>query len=162
MSGTPENEDMPGIGYFARLKAASVFVVALSFGAVSAFYWAFTVDLISGMSESPFDIGPVFYVVAGVVGFTGLLTGDAVARVGLVPMLLAILAGLVAACALLGVAPGAIVAAGVSAALYGVGVMTMSSLLALWSLLVFPSNLRPASAPLCFFSGSAAWPVLPR
>ena len=79
------------------------------------------------------DIGPVFYVVVGVVGFTGFLTGDMVVRVGLVPTLLAILACLVAACVLLRVAPGEIVAAGVSAALYGVGVMAMSSLLVLWS-----------------------------
>jgi predicted MFS family arabinose efflux permease len=140
VSGASGNDDMPGIGYFARLEAAPVFVVASSFGAVSAFYWAFAVDLISGVSELPFDIGPVFYVVVGVVGFTGLLTGDVVVRVGLVPTLLAILAYLVAACVLLGVAPGEIVAAGVSAALYGVGVRAMSSLLALWSSLVFPEQ----------------------
>lgn len=92
------------------------------------------------MSELPLDIDPVFYVVVGVVGFTGFLTGDMVVRVGLVPTLLAILACLVAACVLLRVAPGEIVAAGVSAALYGVGVMAMSSLLVLWSSLVFPEQ----------------------
>jgi predicted MFS family arabinose efflux permease len=140
VAGTAEATDGTGVGYFARAEAVSLFVVASSFGAVSAFYWAFAVDLISGLSELPFDIGPVFYVVVGVVGFAGLLTGDAVARVGMVPTLLAILACLVAACVLLGSAPGELVAAGASAALYGVGVMAMSSLLALWSSLVFPEQ----------------------
>ena len=158
---TPGNTGRPGIGYFARLEAAPVFVVALSFGAVSAFYWAFAVDLISGVSELPFDIGPVFYVVVGVVGFAGLLTGDAVSRIGLVPTLLAILACLVAACALLGVAPGEVVAAGLSAALYGVGVMAMSSLLALWSSLVFPEQPSTGfSATLLLFGvGCVAGPA---
>ncbi len=68
--------------------------------------------------------------------------------------MLAILACLVAAYALLEVAPGVLAASGVSAALYGVGVMAMSSLLALWSSLVFPE--RPStgfSATLFLFGG---------
>lgn len=153
VSGAAESMELPGIGYFARTDAPPVFVVALSFGAVSAFYWAFAVDLISGSSTLPFDIGPLFYIVVGVAGFSGLLTGDAVERVGLVLTLISILACLVVACALLGTVPGSPLAAGVSAVLYGVGVMAMSSLLALWSSLVFPEQPSTGFSATLFLFG---------
>jgi predicted MFS family arabinose efflux permease len=153
VSGTPDGADGSGIGYFARAEAVPVFVVALSFGAVSAFYWAFAVDLVSGLSSLPFAVGPLFYIVVGVVGFAGLLTGDAAVRVGLFPTLLAILACLVAACGLLGAAPGVLAASGISAALYGVGVMAMSSLLALWSSLVFPAQPSTGFSATLFLFG---------
>ena len=153
VSGTTGGARGTGIGSFARAEAVPVFVVALSFGAVSAFYWAFAVDLISGLSNLSFDVGPLFYVVVGIVGFAGILTGDAVARIGLVPTLLAILACLVAACALLGVAPGMLAASGISAALYGIGVMAMSSLLALWSSLVFPEQPSTGFSATLFLFG---------
>ena len=139
-SGARENHALPGIGYFVRRRAAPVFVVAFSFGAVSAFYWAFAVDLISDLSTVRFEIGPAFYIVVGVVGFSGLLTGDAVQRFGLVRTLISVLACLAVACGLLGLAPGMLASSGISAALYGVGVMAMSSLLAIWSSGVFPEH----------------------
>jgi predicted MFS family arabinose efflux permease len=153
VSSVADETDVTGIGYFVRAEAVPVFVVALSFGAVSAFYWAFSVDLVSGASRLPFDVGPLFYIVVGVVGFAGLLTGDAVARIGLVQTLLVILACLVAACALLGIAPGMLAVSGISAALYGVGVMAMSSLLALWSSLVFPEEPSTGFSATLFLFG---------
>ena len=141
--GPAEDGNASGFGWLARPEAASLFTVALSFGAVSAFYWAFAVDLVSAASALPFGAGPLFYVVVGAAGFAGLLTGDAVDRFGLVAVLLAILTALGAGCGLLAAAPGSLMVSGFSAALYGVGVMAMSSLLALWSSLVFPE--RPAT-----------------
>lgn len=144
-----------------RVGAAPLFAVALSFGAVSAFYWAFAVELVAGSANLPVAAGPLFYAVVGTVGFVGLLTGDAVQRFGLVAVLLGVLATLVMAAALLAVAPGSLTVAGASAALYGVGVMAMSSLLALWSSLVFAE--RPStgfSVTLLFFgAGCVAGPA---
>lgn len=144
-----------------RVGAAPLFTVALSFGAVSAFYWAFAVELVAGSVDLPVAAGPLFYAVVGTVGFVGLLTGDAVQIFGLVAVLLGVLASLVLAAALLAVAPGSLAVAGASAALYGVGVMAMSSLLALWSSIVFAE--RPStgfSVTLLFFGvGCVAGPA---
>jgi hypothetical protein len=82
------------VSSIARLAAAGFGAIAVPFG--------------SGASTLPFDIATLFYV----VGFTGLLTGDAVVRIGLIPTLLAVLACLVAACALLGVTPRVLAASG--------------------------------------------------
>ncbi|MGH3144670.1 MAG: MFS transporter [Rubrobacter sp.] len=156
-----EDGNTSGFGWLARPESASLFTVAFSFGAVSAFYWAFAVDLVSGASDLVFVAGPLFYIAVGAAGFAGLLTGDAVNRFGLVVVLLAILAALGASCGLLAAAPGSLAASGVSAVLYGVGVMAMSSLLALWSSLVFSE--RPAtgfSATLFLFGlGCVAGPA---
>lgn len=160
--GARENPTLPGIGYFIRRRAVPVFVVAFSFGAVSAFYWAFAVDLISDLSTVHFEIGPAFYTVVGVVGFSGLLTGDAVHRFGLVRTLISVLACLAVACGLLGIAPGILASSGVSAALYGIGVMAMSSLLAIWSSIVFPEHPSTGfSASLFLFGvGCVAGPAV--
>ena len=147
-------------GLLPRAGAIPLFVVALSFGATSAFYWAFAVELVTRSVDLPVEAGPLFYAVVGTVGFVGLLTGDAVRRYGLAAVLLGVLATLVLAAGLLAVAPGSLAVAGASAALYGVGVMAMSSLLALWSSLVFAE--RPSagfSAALLFFgTGCVAGP----
>ena len=83
---------------------------------------------------------PLFYSVLGAAGSVGLFTGDAVARFGLGRVLPATLALLGVASLLLGTAPSFWVAVGVSAALFGAGVMLMSALLSVWSSAVFPEH----------------------
>ncbi|CAN5310872.1 hypothetical protein BH18ACT10_BH18ACT10_07890 [soil metagenome] len=126
-----------GRARLARLSAGPLFGVAFAFGGISAFYWAFAVDLVSRSTQVAFETGPVFYMVVGFVGFAGVFTGDAVARFGFSRVLLGTSLSLCAACVLLAFGAGSLPASGASAALYGVGVMTMSSLLAIWSSLVF-------------------------
>ena len=134
----------PGWGWFLRAEATPLFVVALSFGVVSAFYFSFAVDLVSrsgGLSRAA--SGPLLYAVAGAAGFVGLLTGDAVGRFGLGRVLLATLAFLGIAALLLGVAPSFLPSVIFSAALFGAGVMLMSALLSVWSSAVFSE--RPST-----------------
>ena len=152
----------PGLRRLERTGAGPLFAVALSFGAVSAFYWAFAVELVSRFLELPLAPGPLFYVVVGLAGFAGLFVGDAVRRFGLVAVLLGVLAALVVAPGLLAAAPGVLAVVGASAALYGVGVMAMSSLLSLWSSLVFRGSPSTGfSATLLFFgAGCVAGPAL--
>jgi predicted MFS family arabinose efflux permease len=145
--------DRSGLATFARPEAASLYTVAVSFGVVSAFYWAFAVDLVSGTLDLPFEMGPLFYAVVGSAGFAGLLTGDAVNRFGLAPVRLGILASLTVACGLLALAADSVAASGVSAVLYGVGVMAMSSLLALWSSLVFAEQSSTGFSVTLFLFG---------
>ncbi|QIN82710.1 hypothetical protein GBA63_08675 [Rubrobacter tropicus] len=111
--------DGGNIRLLPRAGAVSLFAVALSFGAVSAFYWAFAVELVTRSVDLPVAAGPLFYAVVGVVGFVGMLTGDAVRYLGLVAVLLGVLASLALSAGLLAVAPGSLAAAGISAALYG-------------------------------------------
>lgn len=150
----------PEISGLARSEAAPLFVAALSFGLVSAFYWAFAVDLISRGATSV-GTGPIFYVVLGVVGFVGVFTGDAVSCFGLRRVLLVILVALSAAAFLLGVAPGWWPAVGASAILYGACVMFMSALLAVWSSAVFAEQPSTGfSATLVLFGiGSTIGPA---
>lgn len=134
----------PGRGWLLRVEATPLFVVALSFGVVSAFYFSFAVDLVSRSGgPSPAAAGPLLYAVAGAAGFVGLLTGDAVGRFGLGRVLLVTLAFLGVAALMLGVAPSFLPSVIFSAALFGAGVMVMSALLSVWSSTVFPE--RPST-----------------
>jgi len=126
--------------------------VALSFGVVNAVYWSFAVDLVSGAAGSGPGTGPLLYVALGIFGFSGLATGDAVARFGLRLTLAATLVALGLAAGLLGLAPGSLPTVAASAVLFGSGVMFMSALLSLWSSDVFRE--RPStgfSAALLLF-----------
>ena len=151
-----------GPRFLVRRGAVPLFGVAFSFGAVSAFYWAFAVELVSRSVALPVAAGPLFYVVVGLAGFAGLFTGDAVRRFGIVRVLLAVMATLTLAAGLLAGAPGVLAACGASAAFYGVGVMAMSSLLAIWSSLAFPEGPSTGfSATLLFFGvGCVAGPAV--
>jgi predicted MFS family arabinose efflux permease len=129
---------------------------------VNAVYWSFAVDLVSGAVGSTQATGPLFYVALGVFGFTGLATGDAVARFGLGRTLAATLVSLGVAAGLLGLAPGSLPAVAASAVLFGSGVMFMSALLSVWSSAVFRE--RPSTgfstALLLFGIGSIAGPAV--
>jgi predicted MFS family arabinose efflux permease len=153
-----------GWNWLVRAESAPLFVVALSFGMVNAIYWSFAVDLLSRSGEFyrlSQAAGPVFYAVLGFVGFAGLFTGDAVARFGLRWVLVAIQASLGVSVGLLGLAPESLLAVGVSAVLFGIGVMTMSALLSVWSSAVFPEQpLTGFSATLFVFAvGNVAGPA---
>lgn len=157
-AGTPS----PGWRRFFRAESVPLFAVAAAFGIVSAFYFAFAVDLIVSAGVARTFGGPVLYALIGIAGISGIATGDAVRRFGTRPVLLATIASLSAAAFLLGVAPTSWVAIGLSASLHGAGVMVMSALLAIWNVAVFSA--RPSagfSATLFVFGvGLTIGPVL--
>jgi predicted MFS family arabinose efflux permease len=161
-TGKTKTPGWPGLGWFWCAASAPLFGVALSFGVVNAVYWSFAVDLVSSAAGSGPDTGPLLYVALGVFGFSGLVTGDAVARFGLRRTLAATLVALGLATGLLGLAPGSLPAVAASAVLFGSGVMFMSALLSVWSSDVFRE--RPStgfsSALLLFGIGSVAGPAV--
>ncbi|MGB3683025.1 MAG: MFS transporter [Rubrobacteraceae bacterium] len=158
-SGAPGQKAGPG--WLLRPGSVVLFVVASSFGVVTGFYWSFAVDLISRSGVLPEEVGPVFYVALGAVGFVGLLTGDAIERFGLRPTLAACFVSLGFVGLFLGFAPASWAAVGASAAFLGAGVMCTSALLSVWSSLLFPE--RPStgfSVALLFVGvGSIVGPV---
>jgi predicted MFS family arabinose efflux permease len=142
----------PGVGWLFGAGTAPLFVVASSFGVVNAFYWSFNADIVSSAGLQLPNAGAILYAVLGAAGFVGLLTGDLVDRLGLEYTLRITLLCLGAGAVLLGAAPGSLAVVGVSAVLYGAGVMLMSALLSLWSSAVFEE--RPSegfTAALIFF-----------
>lgn len=160
IAGT-ETVGWPGLRWFWCAASAPLFGVALSFGVVNAVYWSFAVDLVSGAAGAAPSTGPLLYIALGVFGFSGLATGDAVARFGLRRTLAATLVALGVASGLLGLAPGSLPAVAASAVLFGSGVMFMSALLSVWSSDVFRE--RPSTgfsaALLLFGVGSIAGPA---
>ncbi len=135
-----------------RAESVPLFVVAVSFGVVSAFYFSFAVDLVVSTGISRTFAGPVLYTFIGVAGACGLFAGDAVDRFGMKRILLVTLVCLGTAALVLSISPSSWVAIGLSASLYGAGVMVMSALLSIWSSSVFAA--RPSvgfSATLVVF-----------
>lgn len=127
-----------GWTWLLRTEAVPLAVVASSFGVINAFYFAFAVDAVAEAGELPRAIvGGILFAVIGAAGFVGLFTGAGVARFGLGRVLTVTLASLGVASLLIGVAPGHLPSAIVSAALFGAGVMVMSASLSIWSSSVF-------------------------
>ena len=127
-----------GWNWMVRPESKPLFVVAASFGLVSAYYYSFAVDLVvstGGFSQALG--GPILYIVIGATGFSGLLTGDAVSRFGLGKVLFTALACMSIASFLLGVAQSSWAVIVISASLFGASVMVMSAMLAVWSSVVF-------------------------
>jgi predicted MFS family arabinose efflux permease len=137
-----------------RAGTVPLFVVALSFGVASSFHFSFAVDLLVASGGFPrAAAGPFFYAIVGAAGFAGLITGDAISRFGLPRVLLATLASLGAAAFLLGVVPSFPPAVGVSAVLFGAGVMVMSALLSVWSSEAFPERPSAGFSAVLFVFG---------
>lgn len=136
--------------------ARPLFVSAFSYGVLGSVYWTFAVDLIADDTT-----GPLFWTLVGVAGLGGLLTARTLARLGLRRTHTLLFLMLAAAVTVLALAPGSVVAAGLSALLYGPAFMAVSAVLAVWSYQVFPA--RPAAGfsavVFCLGLGTIAGPV---
>lgn len=144
-----------------RAGAAALLGQAGTYGLVAAAFFTFAVDLVSG-AGLPNTWRVLLFTLVGLGGLTGLLTGDAVRRLGLRRCLSVSL--VVLACAVAGLALGNAlpVAAGAAALLFGAAYMPIAALLMLWSAEVYPE--RPSSGftvVLCALAaGSVVGPVL--
>lgn len=142
-----------GWRWFLRATTIPLFIVAFAFGLVGAVYWSFSADLVVRATGASAATQPVLWTVIGLGGIAGVLTGDAIARVGLARVLTVILAGLGIAIGLLGAAPSAWPALASSAVLYGASFMAMAALLATWSSQVFPEQPSTGFSATVFFLG---------
>lgn len=142
--------------WFVRRESVPLFTAALSFGVVSAFYYAFAVDYISRSGSFPSTAGALFFIVMGIGGFVGLFTGDMISRFGLRRVLLMILVSQGVSALLLGAAPTWWPAVGVSAVLFGADVMLTSALLATWSSWVFAEQPSTGFSATLFLLGTGS------
>lgn len=141
------------IRQFARRTVTPLFLTALLYGLVGAVYWAFAVEAVEAAAGERSVLSPLFWTLMGVAGTAGVLTGHAIGRHGLRRVHTGLFAGIAAAVALLGLAPGSLPAVLGSAVLYGPCFMAGSGLLAVWSHEVFPEQPSTGFSATVFFLG---------
>jgi len=148
-----------------RGAAAPLFGLAFVFGITSAIFLSFAADRFAqeGGAGLPDGATPaVLFIVYGLFGLAGLLTGgarDAIGLPWLLRLLLCAAAGSLALAALLPDSwPGLLLSAG----LQGVNVMMTSAVLAFWSERLFPSlpSLGFTAALLATAAGNVVGPAL--
>ena len=128
---------------FLATPAVSLFVVAVVVGTASAIYISFAADRMTrtgGVAGVPLrGTGALVFMVYGICGLAGLLTGRLRKAIGLAPVLrITMLAG-AASLALLALAPGTWIGLVLSAGLQGLYVMMTSAIMAFWSDRLYPA-----------------------
>jgi predicted MFS family arabinose efflux permease len=136
-----------------RRSALPLLLTAVLYGLVGAVYWSFAVEAVTDAAGTGSATAPLFWSLMGLAGTAGALTGHAIARYGLRRVHTALFAGIAAAVALLGAAPGSLPAVAVSALLYGPCFMAGSGVLAVWSYRVFPERPSAGFTVTVFFLG---------
>ncbi|MBC9718972.1 MFS transporter [Streptomyces sp. TRM66268-LWL] len=154
----PRGSGRKGTGHRAhrlpyRRSALPLLLTAVLYGLVGAVYWSFAVEVITGAADTGAATAPLFWSLIGAAGTAGALTGHALARYGLRRVHGGLFLGIAVAVALLGLAPGALPAVGLSALLYGPCFMAGSGLLAVWSYRVFPERPAAGFTVTVFFLG---------
>lgn len=145
-----------------RRTAARLYVTALSYGFVGAVYWTFAVTVIERAAGGGAAVPAVSWSALGIAGTAAAFTGALVGRLGLRATHVVLFTALAAAIALLGLAPGNLVAIGVSVVIYGAAYMAVSGQLAMWSYRLAPSEPAKALSVTVFFLalGSIPGPVV--
>ncbi|WP_375002285.1 MFS transporter [Aeromicrobium sp. CTD01-1L150] len=157
---SPRSHSAPGISWLVLPAAFPLYLTALAYGVIGSFYWNYATEVISATTTSAVAV-PAFWTLMGGAGLLGMLAGVVLSRLGLGRSSALLFSTLGLALALLGVLPGSIVAAGISATLYGPAFMVGASLLAVWSYQVFPG--RPTAGftatLLCLGAGTILGPA---
>lgn len=147
-------------------RARPLFAAAFSFGVTSSVYLSFAVDHVvhsGGLPGAPPEAaGPVLFAAFGIAGVVGLFTGEVEHRIGLAWTLRAIFLCSALSLSFIAAAPGSWAAVLVSAGLQGAFVMTVSAVLAFWSLRVFPQAPAAGFTAVLMFvaAGNMVAPVL--
>ncbi|MBY4215203.1 MFS transporter [Rhodococcus fascians] len=120
--------------------------------AVVIVYFTYAADVL-GSGTLPAAAVPVLYAVVGCTGVLALTTGAVVRRIGSIRVAASCLAAVGTALAILGYAPDSPTATAVSAAIFGVGYMTGSAVLAVWTAEVMPDR-AGAAFTACLIVGA--------
>ena len=160
-------EDLPDQAWRELLHpwAAPLFAVSFVFGLTSAVYISFAADRfaeadVPGMPDGA--TAPLVFIVYGLFGLAGLLTGRARDAIGLTWLLRALLIAAAASLILAALLPGSWGGLIASAGLQGVNVMMTSAVLAFWSERLFPSlpSLGFTATVLALAAGNVIGPAL--
>jgi predicted MFS family arabinose efflux permease len=131
--------DAPGLSvrYLVGSRSVPLFAAATGVGFASAAYWTFSRDMVVRFGELSGTGSTMFWVVIGISGLTGGLAGDLVQRFGLTAAFRVSVLSMAAAIGLLAAAPGVLLWAYSSAALFGSTYIMLTGIILLWSVSVF-------------------------
>jgi predicted MFS family arabinose efflux permease len=119
--------------YLLRSRSVALFAAATGVGFASAAYWTFSRDMVVRFGDLSGTGSTVFWVVIGVSG----LAGDLVQRFGLSGAFRVSVLTMAAAIGLLAAAPGVLLWAYSSAALFGSSYIMLTGIILVWSVWVF-------------------------
>ncbi|WP_432489313.1 MFS transporter [Kineococcus sp. SYSU DK018] len=146
----------------AARRSASSMVAALQvpagysviYFAVVVIYFTYAADVLD-RSALPAAAVPALYAAIGVSGAVALVTGAFVQRLGSTRVAALCLVTVAAALALLGLASDSLLAMAISACIFGVGYMTGSAVLAVWTAEVVPDR-AGAAFTACLVVGAVS------
>ena len=118
-------------------RSVPLFAAATGVGFASAAYWTFSRDLVVRFGDLSGASSTIFWIVIGVSGLAGGLAGDLVQRFGLAGAFRVSVLSMAAAIGLLGAAPGVLLWAYSSAALFGSAYIMLTGIILVWSVSVF-------------------------
>ena len=154
MPRKPVSDDRPGgaaqtdgprlsVRYLVGPRSVPLFAAATGVGFASAAYWTFSRDLIVRFGDLSEASSTIFWIVIGVSGLAGGLAGDLVQRFGLARAFRVSVLSMAAAIGLLAAAPGVLLWAYSSAALFGSAYIMLTGIILVWSVSVFQE--RPSA-----------------
>jgi predicted MFS family arabinose efflux permease len=144
MPRKPVGEDSPEVAaqtdvprlsvrYLVSSRSVALFAAAMGVGFASAAYWTFSRDMVVRFGDLSGTGSSMFWVVIGVSG----LAGDLVERFGLTGAFRGSVLSMAAAIGLLAAAPGVLLWAYSSAALFGSTYIMLTGIILVWSVSVF-------------------------
>jgi len=154
MPPKPVSDDRPGgaaqtdgprlsVRYLVGTRSVPLFAAATGVGFASAAYWTFSRDLVVRLGDLSGSSSTIFWIVIGVSGLAGALAGDLVQRFGLARAFRVSVLSMAAAIGLLAAAPGVLLWAYSSAALFGSTYIMLTGIILVWSVSVFQE--RPSA-----------------
>ncbi|ULE34695.1 MFS transporter [Mycobacterium sp. IDR2000157661] len=127
--------------------------------AVVVIYFTYAADALEG-GALPAAAVPALYAAIGITGVVGVATGTAAQRLGSGRVAALCLVTVAAALALLGLASGSLIATAVSACIFGMGYMTGSAVLAVWTAELLPDR-AGAAFTACLVLGAVSSVIAP-
>ncbi|MEZ7239957.1 MFS transporter [Rhodococcus sp. GXMU-t2271] len=156
----PHPEARPGASSLvAALRVPAAYSVV--YFAVVVVYFTYAADVLDS-GTLPAAAVPALYAAVGLTGMVGVATGTLAQRLGSVRVAALCLATVGAALVLLGLAGGSVAATAASAGIFGMGYMTGSAVLAVWTAELVPER-AGAAFTACLVVGalsSVAAPAL--
>jgi predicted MFS family arabinose efflux permease len=123
-----------------RPGSFGLIAASLMMGIGSIAVWTFGRDLITTVGGADTTRSSLMWIVLGAAGIIGALAGDAVGRIGLRRAWIAATVTMAAASVLLALVPTSLVAVIVAAALFGAAYISLTGLLLLWSVRLYPDR----------------------
>jgi predicted MFS family arabinose efflux permease len=131
--------DVPrlSVRYLVRSRSVPLFAAATGVGFASAAYWTFSRDMVVRFGDLSGTGSTMFWVAIGLSGLAGGLAGDLVQQFGLTGAFRVSVLSMAAAIGLLAAAPGVLLWAYSSAALFGSTYIMLTGIILVWSVSVF-------------------------